>query len=263
MNLESATDVLAASLSKININVRGNIFLMMEEFLFAIDRPQKLANVKVEDEIIGIYNEQFKGKPLHKATTTDLVWCYITKRLISLGFTIEDIKIVRQNLSVKINNRIGDLQLLEFCLKYVAKYQTHCCLNIHKDGRVKFIDLENDQIIFDTESDDEFYIQFLLNKLLQKANPELEFQKSNSSRKILNEKESKLIDILRKSTNVSSVNIKTTNGQLKSADVFEHLPLDDKKYFELLNERSFQTLTVKREDGKDCYIERNYREFFN
>lgn len=75
--------------------------------------------------------------------------------------------------------------------------------------------------------------------------------------------EKELLSDIHTSKYLKEVKLKTENGEIQSAEYYEILPFDGKKYAEVLNEKAYQTLTIKRVNGKDALMTRVYYKYFN
>lgn len=263
MNFVVSSQKMIDVLQNLTLKFNDNYYCILEDCLFDIgERKYKISNLQVESDIMEIYLEAFKNKNPKAATVTELVWCYIVRKLQKGNFDLEAIKKIRSSLSVKTKKGTADLYLLEFILTYIVKMNKSVCMNVYENGDIKIIDLSNDEVIFDSNIDDDSYIQLLLDRLLSKVDKGFILKKTDRKRTEVNLKEDKLLRMLRMNNSIIGINLKTKNGDLLTADIVEAIPLNNKKIKDLLNERNYQTLSIKREAGKDCYMQRNYREFF-
>lgn len=259
MNVQVNNEHLADGLKKITFNSSSrSILLHLEDFLFEINQPVKVKGIEISNEIEKIYNDEFGVKNIFKATQKELIWCYIVKHLYEYGFNESDIKILRKNLSLRSCNKIGDLVLLEYAIFYTlkTKHKTYFCIN--KNGCIKFIDATENDTVFD--SDESCNVQILLYKYLTRIDKNFEIKRKDSL--LLQKGEVELINLLRENFDITDIKLKINTGKLITADVYEKKPLH-KKYIDLLNEKDYQTLTVKKENNRISFIQTNYRHFFN
>lgn len=191
-----------------------------------------------------------------------MVWCNIVIYLQETGFGEEEIEKIRMLLSVLDEQYNTTLALLEFCLHYCLHNRQPLCLMVTKAGCGKIIGCENMETFYNCD-DEDFYINIRLHKILKKALPHFDLSNDLGYTVTVSAKERELLDAIHTNNYLAEVTIKTKNGDIHSAEFCEHLPLDEKKYVQIMNEKSDQTVTIKRQKGKDAFIKRMYHKFFN
>lgn len=195
-------------------------------------------------------------------TPLQMVWCNIVIYLQDSGYTGDEIDKIRNLLSVLDEKYNTNLALLEFCLHYCLHNRLPLCLMVTKAGSGKIIGCEKMETFYNCD-DEDFYINIRLHKILKKALPHFDLNSDLFYTITVTAKEKELLNVIHASNYLAEVTIKTKNGDIDSAEFCEHLPLDEKKYVQILNEKSDQTVTIKRQKGKDAFIKRMYQKFFN
>ena len=191
----------------------------------------------------------------------EMVWCNIVLYLQESGYSPHEIDKVKGLLAVIDEQYNTSLALLEYCLHYCLQKRLPLCLMITKAGNGKIIGCEKMETFYNCDEED-YYTIIRLHKILAKALPDFSLNNANTYSVMVSDSERELLNTIHSSAYLTDVNIKTKKGDIHSAEYFEHLPIDDKKYVQILNEKSFQTLTIKRENGKDTFIERMYKTIF-
>ncbi len=195
-------------------------------------------------------------------TPLQMVWCNIVMYLQESGYKEDEIEKIRGLLTVLDEQYSTNLALLEFCLHYCLHNRQPLCLMVTKAGNGKIIGCEKMETFYNCD-DEDFYINIRLHKILKKALPDFDLSNSLSYTITVSAQEKELLNAIHTNSYLTEVTIKTKNGDIHSAEFCEHLPLDEKKYVQIMNEKSDQTVTIKRQKGKDAFIKRMYHKFFN
>lgn len=201
------------------------------------------------------------NEPL-KVTPLQMVWCNIVMYLQESGYKEDEIDKIRGLLTVLDEQYNTNLALLEFCLHYCLHNRQPLCLMVTKAGNGKIIGCEKMETFYNCD-DEDFYINIRLHKILKKALPDFDLGNNLSYTITVSAQEKELLNAIHTNSYLTEVTIKTKNGDIHSAEFCEHLPLDEKKYVQIMNEKSDQTVTIKRQKGKDAFIKRMYHKFFN
>ena len=195
-------------------------------------------------------------------TPLQMVWCNIVIYLQDCGYNETEIDKIRKLLSALDEKYSTNLALLEFCLHYCLHNRLPVCLMVTKAGNGKIIGCEKMETFYNCD-DEDFYINIRLHKILKKALPDFDLGNNLSYTITVSAQEKELLNAIHTNSYLTEITIKTKNGDIHSAEFCEHLPLDDKKYVQIMNEKSDQTVTIKRQKGKDAFIKRMYHKFFN
>lgn len=188
-------------------------------------------------------------------TPLQMVWCNIVMYLQESGYKEDEIDKISGLLTVLDEQYNTNLALLEFCLHYCLHNRQPLCLMVTKAGNGKIIGCEKMETFYNCD-DEDFYINIRLHKILKKALPDFDLGNSLSYTITVSAQEKELLNAIHTNSYLTEVTIKTKNGDIHSAEFCEHLPLDEKKYVQIMNEKSDQTVTIKRQKGKDAFIKR-------
>ena len=206
--------------------------------------------------------EKPKNNEALTITPLQMVWCSIVMYLQDSGYTENEIEKIQCLLGVIDKDYNTSMALLEFCLHYCLHNRQPLCFMVTKAGNGKIIGCEKMETFYNCD-DEDYYINIRLHKILKKALPDFDLNSSSSYIITATGKEKELLQLLHSNEHITKVTINTKNGDIQSADVCELVPIaPERKYVQIMNEKSYQTVTIKRENGKDTFIERIYKKLF-
>ncbi|NNV55003.1 hypothetical protein [Limnovirga soli] len=239
----------------------------IEEYFKSETKTQKQLHTA---NFIMIENNRFPAFNVDKSTLTDalfltplqVVWCSIVIYLKDCGYSDNEIEKTEMLLSAIDEQYNTNLALLEYCLHYCLQNKLPVCLMVTKTGNGKIISCEKMETFYNCDEED-FYINIRLHKILKKALPDFDLSNNLPNNITVSAQEKELLNAIHTNRHLTEVTIKTKNGDIHSAEFCEHVPLNEKKYIQIMNEKSDQTVIIKRQKGKDAFIKRMYQKVFH
>lgn len=198
------------------------------------------------------------GSEWRKYSILDAVWVNIIYELRLLGFTIEQIKLVKASLEKGSSKVKSQMPLLEFNIFRAMMEKEHIILFAFSDGSA--IPIPYDQyklnIIYGEMKN---HIHIDVNAILQRIfSNNIDLKPIHWVEFNPTEEEARLINFIR-TRNYERIEVKFQSGKMKIVEGIERVDVD-KKIIDILKEQKFQSIEVLQKDGKVVSIVRKIKE---
>jgi DNA-binding transcriptional MerR regulator len=203
----------------------------------------------------GLLHYEKNGDEWRRYSIMEALWVHLIHRLRQFGYTIEQIKKIKNSLSKESNVAKVPMPMLEFCVSEALARKEPYVLLVFDDGSAIPISYHDFKInITDYELNDHIYIS--LNRILQHLLPNSKLNPINKLEYYPSKKEFELLSFIKKG-DFERIEIKFKGKKMETLKATERL--DFKKHVtEVLKEKEYQTMQVIRKGGKIVSIVRDY-----
>lgn len=207
-----------------------------------------------------IEDERTRPKGWRKFSISDIVWLHILNELRNFGYSIDNLKKVKEELEYYKDeeHKISQRPLLDYYLLHAMMNKEPVFLLAFQNGEALVAFKHEIELALSTNTIDGNYISISINELIAKVFPNTKHKVNYFNDLNLKKPELELLNTIRDSK-VKSVQLKTRNGTIVSMDSLVEEDIDT-KVGALLNMAKFQRIVLEEHNGKVTKIERTIKQ---
>lgn len=198
------------------------------------------------------------SKQWRKFSIMDMIWLDVIEDLRAFGFSIENIRKVKEQLHVPYKNTEATYPLLEFFVFTIIINYNPVFLRVDVNGKLKIL-LQRGLIENMKKEENGKCILLTLNDYVKERLPNMYVPPCYINLCDMGDDESSLIEIIR-TKNFESIKIKMKDGKIDIIEGTEKIALKNKKIVDLLKDEDFQNIELKQESGKVVCIHRTVKK---
>ena len=197
------------------------------------------------------------NKQWRKFSIMDMIWLDIIEDLRTFGFSIENIRKVKEQLHVKSKDTDATYPLLEFFVFIIISNYNPVFLQIYPDGNLKILLQRGLNEIMKKEKNGKC-ILLTLNDYVREKLPNLYISPCYINLSDIDDDESSLIETIRTKT-FQSIKVKMRKGKIDIIEGTETVAAKNKRIVDLLKDEDYQNIELKQENGKVVCINRTIK----
>lgn len=194
------------------------------------------------------------GKGWRKYSMFDLIWTKIINRLRKMGYPIEKIKLVKEDLEIDSDNKHTFFELY-IAGAFLQKKPVY--LLVFENGEADVVTHSEYVMTLPLQTVDD-HIVININKILAETFPRTDFRPEFEPHLSLLPEEMELMAMIRLG-NYESIEVKLNDGRIERFDSTENI-LTDKKLSNILKEHKYQKIEIIQQNGKVQCIKRTVKK---
>jgi DNA-binding transcriptional MerR regulator len=197
------------------------------------------------------------NKQWRKFSIMDMIWLDIIEDLRAFGFSIENIRKVKEQLHVSYKSTDATYPLLEFFVFTIISNYNPVFLRIDANGKLKILLQRGLNENMKNEENGKC-ILLILNDYVKEKLPDLYVTPCYINLCDIDDDESSLIETIRAKI-FQSIKVKMRGGKIDMIEGTEKIVTKNKRIVDLLKDEDYQNIQLKQENGKVVCINRTIK----
>lgn len=197
------------------------------------------------------------GKGWRKYSLIDRVWIEVIVELRNFGYPLERIKKVKDNLVRAETDDLSSFPFLEVYFVLAFVFKEPCYLLVFPNGEVSLAILSEYKISDELDTIGS-HIRINLNQLIQRIYPTMDLKPITRNSLELTPEEMELMLFVR-TGNFESITVKRKDGKIEFIEGTETLSADA-RLTEIIKEQDYQTIEIKTANGKTVGFKRTIKK---
>ena len=197
------------------------------------------------------------NKQWRKFSIMDTIWLDIIEDLRAFGFSIENIRKVKEQIHVSYKSTKATYPLLEFFVFTIISNYNPVFLRIDLNGNLKIL-LQTGLTENMKREKNGKCILLTLNDYVREKLPDMYVAPCYFNLSDIDDDESSLIETIRAKT-FQSIRIKMREGKIDMIEGTEKVSAKNKRIVDLLKDGDYQDIELKQENGKVVCINRTVK----
>ena len=263
-----------SSMPKNTIAGLTSVDLFMANYLYGTELAHVRESIRVKDKALDSENLSYRiinhwekeglisdirpsGKGWRKYSLIDRVWLEVIVELRKFGYPLERIKQVKENLERSETETSSSMPLLETHFALAFFPKEPCYLLVFPNGEV-LLAILSEYNLSDEIGLIESHIKINLNRLIQKIFPNMDLKPKYKSSLELSPEEIELMFFVRMG-NYESITVKRRDGKIDYIEATETLSADA-RLTEIIKEQDYQDIEIKTAEGKTVCVKRTIKK---
>lgn len=206
-------------------------------------------------ESIGLFtSKRSSERGWRKYSIIDILWLNIILELRKLGYPMEKIFLVKENLQKPSCEFPTQFPLLEFYVRSIIASKYPVYLLVFENGQVEPVRYIEYQLALESGTIGN-HITIFLNKILQEIMPKSDLNPEFHFSIPLSNEEMELLYMIREK-NYKYIKVILSNGKIDRYEANEDINIE-RRFIDIINDKNYQKIEVEVADGKVVHINRS------
>jgi DNA-binding transcriptional MerR regulator len=198
------------------------------------------------------------GKGWRKYSLIDRVWIEVIVELRKFGYPLERIKQVKARLEEAETETSSSMPFLETHFVLAYFFKEPCYLMVFPEGEV-LLAIQREYDLSEEIGLIDSHIKINLNRLIQRMFPNKDMKPKRKNSVELSPEEMELMLFVR-TGNFETITVKRKDGKIDLIEATESLSVADARLTEIIKEQDYQNIEIKTAEGKTVCIKRTIKK---